>query len=270
MNLPLVPTKPRRRFVTAFCICLFVCALLATAPARADLKDGIDAFEREDYETAAREMRPFAERGITMVQYLVGALYMYGEGVPRDYDEARKWLQLAADKDLSEAQLGLGLLYFEGLGVEQDYREAEIWYRKSAEQGHALAQVALGQIYVRGLGTPQNYETAIYWYGLAAEQGDSGSQYILGLALWPGLGVERDRVLAYKWLILAADQALEEAQDKLVSYAEEMTSAETAEAEQLAEAWRAEHYSSENFWQRGFPSSFSRTLRELRELDIDE
>jgi TPR repeat protein len=270
MNLLPLPTIAKFRSATAFCLCLFVCGVLIISPARADLNDGIDAFEREDYETAAREMRPYAERGITMVEYLLGALYMYGEGVPKDYEEARKWLRLAADKELSEAQFALGYLYFEGLGVEQDYKKAEHWYRKSAEQGYVLAQVSMGELFFDGMGVSEDIEIAAYWYSLAASQGDVRSQYIIGLLTWGGVGGRQDQSLAYKWMILAADQGLEEAQDKLISYAEEMTSAEITKAERLADAWRAEHYSSENFWRRGFSSSFSRTLRELRELDIDE
>ena len=90
MIMPLSLTIRRRCLFMAFCLCFVINELLIPAPVRADLMDGINASEREDYETAACEFRPYAERGITMVQYMLGVLYMYGKGVPQDYVEAEK------------------------------------------------------------------------------------------------------------------------------------------------------------------------------------
>jgi len=259
-----------RRYLAVLFFCLAVVGFLSAAPARADLKDGIDAFEREDYTTAARELRPYAERGIAMVQFLLGGLYMYGNGVPLDYDEARKWLLLAAHNNLKEAQLALGYMHFDGLGVVQDYNEAERWSRKSAEQGYALAQSLMGRIYFNAFGVPEDFEQAAYWYGLAAEQGDYEGQFFFGLSHWGGVGVRRDLITAYKWMSLAADHESEQAQEEIESYAEEMTSDEIAEADRLAEVWRVEHYNSKYVFRQALSSGFPRALRELREMNIDE
>jgi hypothetical protein len=64
-------------------------------------EDANAAYEKGDYATVLRLIRPLAE-----------------QGNPR-------------------AQNGLGLMYANGEGVPQDYAVAMSWYRKAAEQGHA-------------------------------------------------------------------------------------------------------------------------------------
>ena len=42
---------------------LMASSLLATSPTWADFDDAMDAFDRGDYETAIKELRPLAEQG---------------------------------------------------------------------------------------------------------------------------------------------------------------------------------------------------------------
>ena len=53
------------------------------APAWAGLAEGVAAYERGDYATALRELRPLAERGYSRAQGYLGFMYAEGEGVPR-------------------------------------------------------------------------------------------------------------------------------------------------------------------------------------------
>ena len=108
----------------------FILGLMA--PAWAGFYKGVAAYNRGDYATALRELRPLAEQGV------------------------------------AEAQLNLALMYANGRGVPQDYAEAMKWYRKAAEQGHAEAQVNLGIMYQNGKGVPQDYVQAYMWFNLAA------------------------------------------------------------------------------------------------------
>ena len=110
----------------------FILGLMA--PAWAGFYKGVAAYNRGDYATALRELRPLAEQGV------------------------------------AEAQLNLALMYANGRGVPQDYAEAMKWYRKAAEQGHAEAQVNLGIMYQNGKGVPQDYVQAHMWYNLAASR----------------------------------------------------------------------------------------------------
>lgn len=82
-----------------------------------------------------------AEAGDTQSQFILGDMYLYGEGVPRNYTEAEKWYRVAAEQGLREAQSSLGYMYQSGVGVAQNYQEALRWHRLAAEQGLILATV---------------------------------------------------------------------------------------------------------------------------------
>ncbi len=73
--------------------------------------------------------------GHAEAQYLLGALYYNGQGVPQDYAQAAQWYRKAAGQDNADAQSILGFLYDNGQGVPQDYAQAAEWYRKAAEPG---------------------------------------------------------------------------------------------------------------------------------------
>ena len=100
------------------------------------------AFKRGDYETAMGEFRPLAEQGDARAQFNLGAMYLYGWGVPRDVGEALRWYRLAADHGLADAQFILGFMYGAGRGVRQDSAAARRWYRKAAEHGDNAAEMA--------------------------------------------------------------------------------------------------------------------------------
>ena len=72
----------------------------------------------------------------------------YGEGLAAykrgDYVTAAEWYRKAAKQGHVEAQFFLGFMYKKGKGVPQDYALAAEWYRKAAEQGYAKAQSKLG------------------------------------------------------------------------------------------------------------------------------
>jgi TPR repeat protein len=142
------------------------------APAWADLKAGMDAANRGDYATALREWRPLAEEGNAGAQFNLGLHYYNGQGVPQDYVLARQWWEKAAAQAHVAAQLSLGTLYVYGYGVPKDNQQAIRWFRLAADQGDALAQVKLGVMYERGDGIPQDYVQAYKWYSLSGANGE--------------------------------------------------------------------------------------------------
>ena len=85
-------------------------------------------------------------------------------------NEITKLERLAAQGD-AEAQYILGARYDEGRGVPQDYAKAMEWYTKAAAQGFAVAQYNLGLMYAKGNGVPQDYVQAHKWADLAASKG---------------------------------------------------------------------------------------------------
>ena len=159
--------------------------------------------------------------------------------------EKSKFEQLPTRAEQGDAsgQHKLGLMYSgEGQGVPQDYAEAVKWVRMAAEQGHAEAQADLGRMYVVGRGVPQDYAEAVKWVRMAAEQGDAEAQANLGRMYAVGRGVPEDYLQAHMWVNLAASASQGEKNERFAKarkrIAEEMTSAQTAEAQRLAREWK--------------------------------
>ena len=165
------------------------------------------AYQRGDYATAIRELRPLAEQGDAEAQYNLGVIYDRGQGVTQDYAEAVKWYRKAAEQGDARAQGNLGVMYSTGRGVPQDYAEAAKWFRKAAEQGWADAQHNLGLMHGNGQGVPEDYVQAHMWYNLAAFRYPPGE--------------DRDEVVEVRDIA-----------------AERMTPAQISEAQKLAREWR--------------------------------
>jgi TPR repeat protein len=233
------------------------------------LKEGLAAYERDDYSTALKVLRPMAINGEAIAQVVLGAMYITGRGVPEDRAEGIRWYRKAADQGHANAQNVLGDIF----RSEGDDFVAQQWYRRAAEQGHAEAQFSLGNSY----GYPgedsqlkEDQDESIMWIRKAADQGHSDAQYTLALVLegkakysesakWyrraadrghtdaqyklgrmyeTGSGVQRDVVRACKWFILAAlsrDPAAIADRGSIAAY---MTTAEIAEAKRLAREWK--------------------------------
>ena len=78
------------------------------------VEDGVAAYNRKDYVTAAKLMRLSADQGYAVAQYNLGVCFIYGRGVTQDYKEAVKWFRLSADQGNADAQFNLGLMYDKG------------------------------------------------------------------------------------------------------------------------------------------------------------
>lgn len=114
-------------------------AIGLVVPARADLADGLRAFDAGDYATAHAEWRPLAEAGDPLAQVALADLYAQGTGVPRDPAEAARWYARAADRGNVTGQLNLGDYHARGHGVPRDLVRAYMWLELAARQNHAWA-----------------------------------------------------------------------------------------------------------------------------------
>lgn len=202
-------TTMRWRVCAVSAVVIAAVLVLATPSAQADFDDGMEAFNRSDFETALKEWQPLAEQGDPRAQLEMGRLYISGNGVPQDDAEAARWYRLAAEQGNAEAQRYLGGLHRNGRGVEKSQVESAKWYRAAAEQGDSFAQLSLGWYYAYGQGVP------------------------------------RDRVLAYVWLSLAATASDTYTQQDALrirdAATEHMTDMQIEEAEALVREWIAEH-----------------------------
>ena len=201
-------------------MCVRILALVVVAffsmPISADpLDDAFTAFIKRDFATAERLVRPLAQEGNAFAQYLLGAMYYNGQGLPQDYAEGVKWYRKAADQGHEGAQLDLGVAYHNGKGVPQDYTEAVKWIRKAADQGHATAEYNLGIAYFNGNGVRKHYAESARWFRRAADQGHEEAQFNLGLAYDNGDGMPQDYAEAARWYRKAADKGNASAQVNL-------------------------------------------------------
>lgn len=118
--------------VAVWTVAVAALVLLTAIPAQAQsFRQGIAAFQRQDYARASRIFIPLAERGNAPAQTYLGLLFETGRGVPQNYTEAAMWYRRAAEQGDSRAQYSLGLLYDRGQGVPRDIVEASKWLNLS-------------------------------------------------------------------------------------------------------------------------------------------
>lgn len=150
-------------------------AATTTAPALADVKSGVDAWQKGDYQAAVAEWRPLAVAGDADAQFNLGQAYKLGRGVPADL------------------------------------AQAEAWYRRAAKQGHLQAEDNLGLV----LFTANRREEAMTYINRSAARGEPRAQYVLGTAHFNGDLAAKDWPLAYALTKRASDAGLEIASSRL-------------------------------------------------------
>ena len=131
-KLPAFTFPKGRNPLPPLAVWAFLSLVSSFDPAQAQsFRQGVSAFNRQDYVSASRVFIPFAEQGVPAAQSYLGFMFETGRGVP------------------------------------QNYTEAAMWYRRAAEQGDTLAQYSLGLLYDRGQGVPRNIVEASKWLNLA-------------------------------------------------------------------------------------------------------
>ena len=81
----------------------------------ANYQKGQEAFLKKDYATTLREWKPLAEQGNARAQFMLGAMYEFGLGLPQNNKIAVKWYRLAAEQGNADAQHELGVMYQNGM-----------------------------------------------------------------------------------------------------------------------------------------------------------
>ncbi len=114
---------------------LAVWLTVSGASVRADMADGLAAFDAGDYATAFEEWRALARAGEAEAQVALAGLYLAGQGTRADAAEALRWYRLAAEQGDAVAQLNLGDLLNRGLGAARDPVGAYVWFALAAAQG---------------------------------------------------------------------------------------------------------------------------------------
>jgi uncharacterized protein len=202
------------------------------------LGDGLVAYATDDYVTALKILRPWAEQGNPDALTALGVMYVKGQGVPQDYTEALYLFHRAVTQGSAEAELGdmyrsgygvspdyeqaiqmfrdsiqkgsvrgenyLGAAYVAGQGVVKDYKQARQLFEDAARKDLPVALANLGNLYYLGRGVPKDLGTALRYYEAAAAKNSPEAQNNLGLMYQKGVGVSQDSVTAIRMFQSAA------------------------------------------------------------------
>lgn len=139
----------RRCTVRCFLIGVTAAMLLSSAGGLAQaqsLRQGVSAFNRQDYVSASHVFIPLAEQGLAAAQSYLGFMFETGRGVPQNYTEAAMWYRRAAEQGDSLAQYSLGLLYDRGFGVPRNIVEAGKWLNLSTAAAPLRSREARARI----------------------------------------------------------------------------------------------------------------------------
>lgn len=148
-----------------------------------------------------------ARMGDVDAMFIVGGMYMQGQGTPVNTSEAFKWLYDAAinGRSSKESERILAEFFVTGKNVPQNFEEALHWYELAANGGDFEAQSELGYLYFTGKLGDKDYEKAGRWFEVAAKNGYPLAQYNMGILWYTGNGVATvDMIKAYAWFSLAA------------------------------------------------------------------
>jgi uncharacterized protein len=150
-------------------LALAACAWAAFAsPALADVKAGVDAWSRGEYDAAVKQWRDPALKG---------------------------------DPD---AQFNMGQAYKMGRGVQADFNVALDWYKRAAAQGHLQAADSYGHL----LHYQNRVKEALPYLEASALRSDPRAQYLLGTELFNGVHIEKDWVRAYALMTRASSAGM--------------------------------------------------------------
>jgi hypothetical protein len=109
-------------------------------------KNGMAAYEKQDFGTAVPYLTEAAARGYAPAQYLLGECYRMGAGVKVNEKMAFTLYKLAADQYYANGLLWVGYCYHHGIGVVQDYDLAGEYYIAAQKAGHKNADDRIGEL----------------------------------------------------------------------------------------------------------------------------
>ena len=191
------------------------------------------AIQKQDYDTALKDLKELTKDGNLDATNLMGQLYENGWGVEKDiekakslYDRGARQGHIASVNSLrnlknqeykieldtllpkveagdAQAQNRAAQMYEFGYGTERNYAKAFELYQKAADQSLVSAQHNLGRCYNFGTGVDQDFVEAERWYRIAAKQGHTEAMFYLGTLYSNGYGQDTSHtsdIIAYAWM----------------------------------------------------------------------
>ena len=239
------------------------------------LRVASEAYDKKDFDLAFKA----AQRTVDVwalsdyapeAEYLLGKLYLKGQGVGKDVQQANLWLgdadrrghlaaqltRYAAEEGILdapeqsfkalllkakggdiEAQFITAVLYALGEGTPQNPKEAKLWFVKAAQQDRRHAAYCLAMLLLKqDAGAAADTAEAVSWLRKAADRGDASAQFALGDLYCKGEKVPVNAVEAYVQFSLAQEQGQVSSARRLQEVKKRMSEPQIAEADKrLAE-----------------------------------
>jgi uncharacterized protein len=153
-----------------------------------------------------------AALGVTDAQYIMGAAYRTGDGVPMNVESSLAWYRKAAAKMHPKAFYDLALHCLEERTNRACLAAAQDYMLRAAQGGHREAQFQRAMSCFRGdLGSP-DFEGGKKWLAQSAENGWGRAEFALFQLYYKGMppsptcpAYPKDKAEAIKWLRRAAE-----------------------------------------------------------------
>lgn len=226
-NYCLTSSRPR---ITARCVCLYIMLFLFGGCSQnnnsVNIKNAIETFENEDYQTAYRQFEKLYDEPLP--HYYLGTMFSKGYYIEIDNNKAFEHYLIAADKGVSEAAFNVALYYLDGIGTAQNSTLAVQYFEKAATADNPQAAFNLAVIYgekdsvlydlvnskkylekavdlklpeafllrsykyLNAIDYPQNIEKGLADLNAAIELNSSDAEFVLGMMYYFGRGTEKD------------------------------------------------------------------------------
>ncbi len=228
MSPEFIRIKPLQNRLFLAALFLVSSSLALPTAAFADVKDGVDAWSRGEFEAAVTEWRGPALKG---------------------------------DAD---AQFNLGQAYKTGRGVKTDLNVALDWYSRAAAQGHLQASDS----YAHLLHFQGKIAESLPFLQASAARGEPRSQYLLGTELFNGVHIGKDWVRAYALMTRASSAGMAPASRSLAQMDKFIPLADRQQGTVLAGQLETQANSNRAQQVAGFPINTAPISPTGRPIDI--
>ncbi len=171
------------------CFSLLLCFVFPILSYADQLEDAKAAIQNEDFTKSYELLLPLGEENNAEAQFLLGTLYINGQGVEKDDTKGLSWIMKSARQGYDQARLralsiyselanrgdasamyNLGYMCLQGWGGEQDTDIGIGWLERAAKNGHVRSAKVLSGIYAEGkFGITPDEDKASFWSNLPVE-----------------------------------------------------------------------------------------------------
>jgi len=171
------------------CFSLLLCFVFPILSYADQIEDAKAAIQNEKFTKSYELLLPLAEENNAEAQFLLGFLYINGDGVEKDDTKGLSWIMKSARQGYSEARssalaicldlanqgnanamYSMGYMYLNGWGGEQDPDVGIGWLENAAKNGHDRSAEVLSGIYAEGkFGIIPDEDKASFWRNLPVE-----------------------------------------------------------------------------------------------------